>query len=134
MRHDQPGALAQEAADGPIDQPLGSLIDSGRGLVQDDQARVRQERPHQAEQLRLASRNSATSGADARLEPLRQSQRPFGNPELLQCGDDARVRDAIIEQRQVVAQGLAEEVRRGLVKYEIPGLTPPAEEPAAEKI
>src|SRR5512132_2505412 len=48
------GALRAQSRHGPLDQHLGTGVDRARGLVEDEDGRVRQERPGDGDQLLLA--------------------------------------------------------------------------------
>jgi hypothetical protein len=71
---DECGAPVQEALQGALDLPLGADVDRARRLVEDQDARIREQRPRERDQLALSERQPGAALAELRLvavlEPL----------------------------------------------------------------
>src|SRR5437660_670530 len=106
VRDHDAGAPMQERVDGALDPTLGRWVETGRGLIEDHQARFAQERPGESEQLRLA-RGEAV-GRHLGVEPTLARAQPLAETKLVEHGDRARVSDGTIEERDVVAYGSVE--------------------------
>src|SRR3712207_740988 len=78
-------------------------IEPGRGLVEDDQARITQEDTGAGQKLCLAGRKPLSARAQQGIKAVRQGFVPCLQPQLLEDALDLLVRDALVEKGQVVA-------------------------------
>src|SRR5207302_11165812 len=72
-------AVTKERIDSTLDATLGRRIQARRGLVQDDEAGIAQERSRKCEQLRLSGRQAvrrhlSVEATRARTEPLAETE------------------------------------------------------------
>ena len=90
MRDHDRGASLHQPLHRLLDQRLRLRVQARRRLVQDQHARIRQERPRQRHPLPLAARQLDAALADQRAVALRQAR-----DELMRVGDPGRLLDLI---------------------------------------
>ena len=74
MCDDDGGPIVRKVLDGVLDERLGFCIDGGRGLVQDENRRILEDRPRDRETLFLTTREPDTTLANNRIVSVRQTQ------------------------------------------------------------
>ena len=72
MRDDQRRAIAHELDQRLLDAPLGFVVERRRGLVEDQDGRVLEQRARDGDALALAARQQRAAIADRGVEALRQ--------------------------------------------------------------
>ena len=110
MRNHHPGAALQQRLQRPLHLFLGGWIEARRRLVEDDDVRIAQQHARQRQPLRLAGRQRQLRAAEDGIQPVRLRREPRQQVQAVERVHDAVVVDGIVEQRQVVADGAAEEL------------------------
>ena len=105
------GAAGAQFADRLLDMALGFGIERGGRLVEQDDRRVLDQRPRDGDALALAAGELQAVLADLRVVAGREAHDEIVRMGGLGGGDDLRFAGAELAERDVVADGAAEQVR-----------------------
>src|SRR6266705_2825975 len=111
MRDEEGGAVTQQRGQAGLHETFGLGVNAGGGFVEDEQARVGEQGPHEAEQLALAMAEQAPTLAYIGIIAVGQAHDEIVRPNGLRRGYDDRLADSGIAIAQIVAHGAAEEKR-----------------------
>src|SRR2546425_789030 len=108
--HDRRRAL-DHAVDGPMHQALRLAVERARGLVQDQDRGVRDDRAGDCHALALAAREAGPAVADHRVVPVGQRHDEVVRVRDLRGAEDVRLRDPVPAVRDVLADHGIEQER-----------------------
>src|SRR5450830_1769190 len=111
MRDDDRRAARQNPGDGALDRLLRLRIDGGRGLVEDENARIARERAGEGDELLLAHRQTAAALGKLCVEAARNAREEWREADLDAGLLDARARQTWIEEGDVFRDRPGEEER-----------------------
>ncbi len=106
---DDRGAAGEEDTQRSFDVDLGLGVQIRRGLVENDDRRVHQERPTEGDELALPRREAAASLPDRRVETIWQRLQPLGDAHGPAHVPDLAIRRVRLAVAEVVPQRPVEE-------------------------
>lgn len=110
MGGDDDAAAARERGQRAQQVGLGVRVKEGGGFIEQQQLRVAQQQPRQADAARLAPGQAEAALADHRIQPIRQGGREAHHLRRLGDGTQVRVGGARVGQPQVVGNAAVEQV------------------------
>ena len=111
MRNDKGGAAAQQRGQAGLYEVFGFGVDAGGGFVEDEQARVGEQGPHETEQLALAVTEQAPALTHIGIIAIGEAHDEIVRPNGLCRSYDGRIAGGGVAIAQIVAYGAAEEKR-----------------------
>ena len=109
MGDDEAGAALHQLVDGLLNQLLGFGIDGRGGLVEHDDAGLVHHGPHEANELALAHGERGAALHHGVGEAAGQALHEAAGPHEVGRPPDFLVRDSVVAQRNVVADGAGEQ-------------------------
>ena len=106
---DERRPAGEEPAQRPLDAPLGADVDARGRLVEDEDARVGEQRPGEGDELALAEREPAAALGDLRLVAVLELEDEVVGADRAGRGGDFLVRRVGAAERDVLAHGAGEE-------------------------
>src|SRR5712691_2725346 len=111
MRDEEGSAATQQRCQTGLHETFGLGVNAGGGFVEDEQARVGEQGPYEAEQLALAVAKQAPTLAYISIIAVGETHDKIVRPNGLCRGDDGRSAGGGVAIAQIVAYGAAEEKR-----------------------
>ncbi len=109
MRDDERGPAPHQEGQALLDEGLGLGVEGGRGLVQDEDPRIRDERPREAEKLALAERQVAALLLEHGVVAVRKLDDEVMRPHGARGPLDLRLRRAGRPVADVLEHGAGEQ-------------------------
>src|SRR5581483_1372887 len=109
MRDHERRALCEEDAKRLLDLALGADVDRRRRLVEDEDARVGEQRARERDELALPEREAEAALAELCLVPVLEAEDEVLGADRARCGSDLLARRVGTAEGDVLGDGAGEE-------------------------